>query len=96
MKFFDWLKMEQDSPISTEIALLMAKYILIAKTQNFFQEDTPIMELYAKEHVDLIPVKWRNYISLVCEQDVFIMDQVCLRHAFYGRQGFRYCKIRRS
>lgn len=74
MKFFDWTSIAP--PSSQELAILQEEYILIAKTQKFYRENAFIIKLYSNEQ-ERFPIQWHNYISLVCEQDVFIMDQIC-------------------
>lgn len=78
MEFFDWSCFQQIPPTSQEIDLLIEEYILIAITQKFYTKDASILELYTKnEFTGIFPKQWHNYVSLICEQDVFIMDQIC-------------------
>ena len=83
MQFFDWTDIIP--PISREINVLIDEYFLIAKTQKFYKDNTPIIELYA-DCSKLFPKEWHNYVSLVCEQDVFLLDQIC--HALWPSKSF--------
>ncbi|ARF11290.1 hypothetical protein Klosneuvirus_1_147 [Klosneuvirus KNV1] len=88
MKFFDWTNILP--PSSIELDVLQDEYILIAKTQKFYKENASIIELYSHENKSRFPKQWHNYVSLVCEQDVFLTDQIC--KAMYPNKTFSIVK----